>query len=64
MQPLMYEEGFDEIWIARVSRSGIVCEEKPAGWGKIPTQRDVNFIYWGLQLPPFDSPGILRAIKV
>ena len=28
MQPLLYEEGFDEIWIARVSRKGIVCEEK------------------------------------
>jgi len=30
MQPLMYEEGFDEIWIAHVSREGIVCTEKPA----------------------------------
>lgn len=28
MQPLMYEEGFDEIWIARASRQGIVCEKK------------------------------------
>lgn len=28
MQPLMYEEGFDEIWIARVSKKGIVCKEK------------------------------------
>ncbi len=28
MQPLMYEEGFDEIWIAQVSRDGIVCREK------------------------------------
>lgn len=28
MQPLLYEEGFDEIWIARVSRQGIVCEKK------------------------------------
>lgn len=28
MQPLMHEEGFDEIWIARVSRQGIVCEKK------------------------------------
>lgn len=28
MQPLMFEEGFDEIWIARVSRDGIVLSEK------------------------------------
>lgn len=28
MQPLMFEEGFDEIWIARVSRGGIVLSEK------------------------------------
>lgn len=28
MQPLMFEEGFDEIWIARVSRDGIVFSEK------------------------------------
>lgn len=28
MHPLMFEEGFDEIWIARVSRDGIVLSEK------------------------------------
>jgi len=28
MQPLMFEEGFDEIWIARVSRDGIDFSEK------------------------------------
>ena len=33
MQPLLYEEGFDEIWIARIFREGIVCEEKPGRLG-------------------------------
>lgn len=28
MQPLMFEEGFDEIWVARVSRGGVVFSEK------------------------------------
>lgn len=31
MQPLTYEEGFDEIWIARVSGKGIDCWEKKRG---------------------------------
>lgn len=31
MQPLLYEEGFDEIWIAHVSKNGIVCKKRVNG---------------------------------